>query len=298
MKMILAFPENDFVTDSHFQEYHNEGSSDLIEHVLSPFCAPDLEWITLLDLGGVPCSVYDTVRLSDIPNLGALRMGWITGSQDPVTGAQDQQGMTELILRAWAENVETKGAFQHLRIIGWRFKDFRLNQNAARGLATYPALEMVIISVKTGGTRGGMVSEVADQDINPWKRACAAGQRIFSRPESYPTLAGSMLGLRYIYTTLIAAPSDHRMLTILFGPVDMGYRHELLSRQIGKHTAAHVEPLSKDGEDHEDSKDGEDHEDSKDGEDQDDSEQAGSGKGKAKGKAKQQMGDTLAEFGI
>jgi hypothetical protein len=279
--MMLAFPGNDFVTHSHFHEKTSEGSSDLIEYVLSPFCAPNFEWITLLDLGGVPCSVYDAVRLSDIPTLGALRMGWIAGFRDPITGAQDQDGMTELILRAWAENVEVKGAFQHLRIIGWRFKNFRLNQNAARGLATYPALEMVIISVETRGTPGGMAGEVADQVIHPWKRACGAGQRIFNRTDSYPTLGRSMVGLRYLYTTLTAAPpSGHPMLTILFGPADTGFRHQIFSREIGEATAGHEEPLSKDGED------------------QDDSEQAGSGKGKAKGKAKQQMGDTLAEFGI
>ena len=86
-------------------ERPNRGLGDYIK----PICSPSFDWITFLTLSNITCARTDLIRISQLPNVGALTIG-----PDVVA---DEHGLDDGIVRTWARTAVTADAFTMLRVL-------------------------------------------------------------------------------------------------------------------------------------------------------------------------------------
>ena len=79
---------------------------------MAPLMSPSFQWLTFLTLSNITCHRIDLVKISRMPNLGALTVG--QGVLAPDVGLEDG------IVRAWSNAAAEADAFSMLRVLNLR----------------------------------------------------------------------------------------------------------------------------------------------------------------------------------
>ena len=107
-----------------------------LENYIKPVSSPSLDWVTFLTLSNVTCSRTDLIKISQLPNIGALTIG-------PGILA-DEAGLDDGIVRSWARVAATTDAFHMLRVLSCRSqKD--ITHKVLTHLTEFPALAVFIV---------------------------------------------------------------------------------------------------------------------------------------------------------